>query len=308
MDAQLARPDRRQAGTSASAVHSRLEPAPRIDFVETWEFSELTEEVATTPAVDLQVWQPIGDQPAPADAPPYIAALYEIPLLTAAGEAFLFRKMNYLRFRAHRLQVDTDHVDASVSGRIDELLEASESVRNQIVEANLRLVVSIARRFAGPRGNFDELVSEGNMILLKAVRKFDYSRGYRFSTYLTHSVQRHLSRHVQRITRRAGLESTIAAGALERCAPGRSVEPNATEAHPTDATAVVERIRDCLNDREQYVIRERFGLGRGGATKTLQRLADELGVCKERVRQIHHAALKKLRRLAEQAAPHVASA
>ena len=308
MDAQLARPDRRQPGIPASAVHSLPESVPRIDFVEAGEFGHLPEAAATNPAAGLALWQPIGDEQPPTGAPPYIAALYEIPLLTAAGEAFLFRKMNYLRFRAHRLQVDTDLGDASVSRRIDALLEASESVRNQIIEANLRLVVSIARRFAGPRGNFDELVSEGNMILMKAVRKFDYSRGYRFSTYLTHSVRRHLSRHYQRASRRADLEVTFADHVLERCSAAQSTDAIATEARHSDTTVFAQRIRECLSEREQYVIRERFGLGRGGVTKTLQRLADEMGVCKERVRQIHHAALKKLRPLAEQVARHVASA
>ena len=93
--------------------------------------------------------------------------------------------MNYLKYRATELR-ERDRPDAGPTADLDEierLQEEALAVKNQIIRANLRLVVSIAKRHVGPSNNFFELVSDGNMTLIRAVEKFDFARGNKFSTY-----------------------------------------------------------------------------------------------------------------------------
>jgi transposase len=116
---------------------------------------------------------------APKGLPPYLASLYEVPLLDRDQELHLFRQMNFLKSQAHKLREKIDPTRAKTSDldRIEELQEEALAVKNQIIRSNLRLVVSIAKRHVGPSNNFFELVSDGNMSLIRAVEKFDFSRG-----------------------------------------------------------------------------------------------------------------------------------
>ena len=134
--------------------------------------------------------------------------MHALPLLSVVGEAFLFRKMNFLKFRAFQLSEadDCKTITPVAMREVQDLLSDAEVVRNHIAECNLRLVISIARKFATSQSEFDELVSEGNMIMLKAIDKFDFSRGFRFSTYATHSVQRHFYRLSKQKNRRGSVE------------------------------------------------------------------------------------------------------
>ncbi len=119
---------------------------------------------------------------APKGLPPYLASLYEVPLLSREQEAHLFRKMNYLKHQANELRDDhrpDQGQDAELDG-VERLQEEALAVKNQIIRANLRLVVSIAKRHVGPSNNFFELVCDGNMSLIRAVEKFDYARGNKF--------------------------------------------------------------------------------------------------------------------------------
>ncbi|MDX1964340.1 MAG: sigma factor, partial [Pirellulales bacterium] len=122
---------------------------------------------------------------APNGLPSYLQSLYETPLLTREQEAYLFRRFNYLKYRAAKLRADLDPATAKsgVMDEIERLYDLAVAVKNQIVRSNLRLVVSIAKRHVGPSDNFFELVSDGNISLIRAVEKFDYSRGFKFSTY-----------------------------------------------------------------------------------------------------------------------------
>ncbi|MFH1264420.1 MAG: sigma factor, partial [Planctomycetota bacterium] len=115
----------------------------------------------------------------PVDLPPYLASLYETPLLTRQQEAHLFRKMNYLKYKAARLRarLDPERPSAALMDRIEELHEGSVVAKNEIIRANLRLVVSIAKRRVGPAQELFDLVSDGNMSLIRAVEKFDFARG-----------------------------------------------------------------------------------------------------------------------------------
>ena len=114
----------------------------------------------------------------PSGLPPYLASLYEVPLLTREQEAHLFRKFNYLKYgRAGCATGSTRPGQEQRDGRDRALYDQAVATKNQIVRANLRLVVSIAKRHVGPAENFFELVSDGNMSLMRAVEKFDYRPG-----------------------------------------------------------------------------------------------------------------------------------
>jgi len=134
----------------------------------------------------------------PAGLPPYLASLYEVPLLTREQEVHLFRKMNYLKYKAAKLRARLDPARPRVRlmDQIERLYDQAVETKNQIVRANLRLVVSIAKRHVGPRENFFELVSDGNMSLIRAVEKFDYSRGNKFSTYATWAIMKNFARTI----------------------------------------------------------------------------------------------------------------
>jgi len=104
--------------------------------------------------------------------------LTDLPLLSPAGETFLFRKMNYLKHCAEQARLLHTEEGDRQSRRFN---DDADAVRNHIAECNLRLVISIARKFSNSHCDFDDLMSEGNEILLKAITKFDFSRGFRFS-------------------------------------------------------------------------------------------------------------------------------
>ena len=121
-----------------------------------------------------------------------------MPLLTREQEAHLFRKMNYLKYQANRLREQLDPTRAKTADldEIERLQEEALAVKNQIIRANLRLVVSIAKRHVGPSNNFFELVSDGNMSLIRAVEKFDYARGNKFSTYASWAIMKNFARTI----------------------------------------------------------------------------------------------------------------
>ena len=121
----------------------------------------------------------------PSGLPPYLASLYEIPLLNREQEQHLFRMYNYLKYKAAKLrsQLVPDQPKAMLLDEIELLHERIVEIKNQISRANLRLVVSIAKRHVSPDQNFFELGSDGNVSLMRALEKFDYARGNKFSTY-----------------------------------------------------------------------------------------------------------------------------
>ena len=139
----------------------------------------------------------------PSGLPAYVASLYEVPLLTREQEAHLFRKMNYLKYEASKLRdtLDVDRPKRRLMDRIENLYEESVATKNQIISANLRLVVSIAKRYVGPAVDFFELVSDGNLSLIRAVEKFDVSRGNRFSTYATWAIVKNFARSIPAVLR-----------------------------------------------------------------------------------------------------------
>ena len=248
---------------------------------------------------------PGHDQPAPKKArlpsglPPYLASLYEVPLLTREQEGYLFRKFNYLKYKATKLRQKLDPIRArsSLMEEIENLYDQAVTVKNQIVRANLRLVVSIAKRHVGPSDNFFELVSDGNMSLIRAVEKFDYARGNKFSTYASWAIMKNFARTIPDELRRRDRFRTSEAEMFS-AAPDRRSDQYGQESAQSQRVVQIGRILEKLDEREQKIIMSRFGLDHSTEPLTLKEVGQEMGVTKERVRQIEARALAKLRQAA----------
>jgi RNA polymerase primary sigma factor len=235
----------------------------------------------------------------PRDLPAHLARLCAAPLLSSDEERDLFLKMNFLKFRANsiRSRLDADEPDETQVVRCERLLEAAAAVRDRIICANMRLAISVVRKYVTPRQSFDQLLSEGAVSLMQAVEKFDFDRGFRFSTYAYRAIARNAYRSLHDQHRHA---SRFVTGSDEIM--DDAVEENRTSAATEMAwDALRGNLSDMLSRldrREQFIIRSRYALGAHRKVRTFQCLADKLGVSKERVRQLEQRAVEKLRTMA----------
>jgi RNA polymerase primary sigma factor len=272
--------------------------ARKIEFVGSPEFEAPdAEQRILHPVLSGPLQQALGAVPrrVPADLPPYLAQLFRIPLLTREGEQVLFRKLNYLKYKAQRRieAIDPETARAADLDRVDALLDEAARVKNEIVQANLRLVVSIAKRHVYRGQDLFELVSDGNVSLMRAVDKFDYTRGYKFSTYASWALMKNFARsipeqrrHVERY--QTGWDSLFDSVGLH--------QPEETESDQlASLRGTVHRMLASLDTRERSIIQQRYGLDDGGEPQTLEQIGRRFGVSKERVRQLEARALMKLR-------------
>ena len=215
--------------------------------------------------------------------------------LTAPEESLLFRQMNLAYFHAARLrdEMRAGEEDAASLGEFGRLIERAQSIRDALLHAFFKLNLSIAGRFTNCHHPFDELVSEGQLTLLRSISRFDPERGFRFSTYAMHAIRRRILRFIRQRQRERQSAKTW-------CEESSPVDTRrwtlAYERRISETMAIVERLLLQLPPRERYVLRSRFGWGREFEPRTLREIAAELGVSRERVRQLEERALGKLRK------------
>ena len=286
---------------TAAELRARAEAvlAAKIDFIHNDEFEDpkLAKEIEATPLIEEGT--PGRRARRPPGLPNYLAGLYEVPLLTPKHEAALFRKMNYLKYAAEQ---ERSKLRAARPGkrrleRVEWLLAEEKRTRNRIARCNLRLVVSIARKFADLNVSFDEFVSEGNVALLHAVAKFDYGRGFRFSTYATHAIRRAYYRMVQQRKKR-NTRMVLGTGEIIGEASRQEEQVHLNAGQYADYQQLMSRAMETLDERERLILTARFGLEELDSNQTLQSVAGRLGICKERVRQLQNRAIGKLRDIA----------
>jgi RNA polymerase primary sigma factor len=277
------------------AEHVRQLP---LDFIPNALFARKSaEKVVNEPFPGLH--EPTKKVRRPAGLPAYLASLYEVPLLTREQEVWLFRKFNFLKYRATKLreQLDPERPAARLMDQIEKLYEEIVELKNRIVRANLRLVVSIAKRRVSPGDGFFDLVSDGNMSLIRAVEKFDYARGNKFSTYASWAIMKNYARTIPDEHKRRDRFRAADMELLQSAADRREDEYQQRLA-ASDRLAQVGRFLDRLDSREQTIIIRRYGLDHEQEPQTLKEVGSALGVTKERVRQIEAKALEKLREAA----------
>jgi RNA polymerase sigma factor (sigma-70 family) len=273
------------------------------------------------PANEAEIVAPMPDAEAyearrremkvPRDVPAELAPLYEVPLLSKEQEQHLFRKMNYLKHKASKLagelrkegttelEVDPTKVRIQTLSEIEELLTQANQVKEVLINANMRLVVNIAKRHSGQTDNFFELLSDGNMSLIRAVEKFDYSRNFKFSTYASWAIMKNYARSIPDEKHRKERFVTGHEEVFDVAPDNRTVEHDVL-ATQERATHSVNRLLEYLEPREREIIRMRAGLDDHPRAMTLEEIGQQFGITKERVRQLNARAMKKLRSLAEE--------
>ncbi|MGN0438441.1 MAG: RNA polymerase sigma factor RpoD [Lachnospiraceae bacterium] len=282
----------------------------------------------------------------------YLKEIGKVPLLSAEEEIELAQKMEAGDMAQSQLEEMGDELDEEAKKELNKIIAVGENAKKKLAEANLRLVVSIAKRYVGRGMLFLDLIQEGNLGLIKAVEKFDYRKGYKFSTYATWWIRQAITRAIadqartiripvhmvetinklirvsRQLLQELGREATPEEIADEMEIPVERVreilkisqEPVSLEtpigeeedSHlgdfiqdenvpvPADAAAFtllkeqLVEVLSTLTEREQKVLRLRFGLDDGRA-RTLEEVGKEFNVTRERIRQIEAKALRKLR-------------
>jgi len=272
-----------------------------LDYIPNPEFDDPTrvDEIMTDLPVSAE---PARKVRAPSGLPPYLASLYDVPLLNREQEYHLFRKMNYVKHVAFNLRATLDVKAPLVSlmDQIENLYEQSVVVKNKIVQANLRLVVSIAKRHVDPNDDFFGLISDGNMSLIRACEKFDYARGNKFSTYASWAIMKNFARTIPDEFRHRDRFRT-SSDEVFTAHEDRRADNFSAEIDQAFRTDQIQKILHTLDQREQQIIVRRFGLDHRFEPLTLKEVGEEMGVTKERIRQLESRALDKLRAAAAKA-------
>ncbi len=286
----------------------------------------------------------------------YLQEIGRVPLLDAAGEVALAKRIEAGVAAAERLQhlAGVDGAEADAERRtLSALVADGVEARRALIQANLRLVVSIAKRYLGRGLLFLDLIQEGNLGVMRAVEKFDHTKGFKFSTYATWWIRQAITRaiadqartiripvhmvdnvnKVMRVQRQMlqelereptpeevadrvlmtpervreiyrisqdplSLDSPL--GEEDDASLGDFIEDQEAEV-PADMAIqellveAVGEVLEELSEREQEIVRLRFGLNAQGRARTLEEVGRELGVTRERIRQIESKTLAKLR-------------
>ncbi len=232
-----------------------------------------------------------------------IATGERLPTLSHDEERHLFCRFNYARWRVAKILDEyKGKVLTPIAAR--HLIAWGHrvvAVRSIIVRINMPLVLAMGKRTKLGNIDFNDLVSEGNMALLRSVEKFDCHRGFKFSTYSCRAILKSFSRVAMRASRYRGKFPTEFDPAMERSDHLEQKRIDVVQDCVEELKQILLSNTAALNDVERVVVRERFALGpkHGGpidaAPKTLEQVGRIIGVTKERVRQIQNNALRKIR-------------
>ena len=276
--------------------------ARKIEFVASNEFLEenakqkfLAKPVGVEKPLSQKSIEPL-DLAGKSLLPEYLQALRDTPVLNREREVELFRRYNYLKYLAcvTRAGMKPARVHSDRLNEIENYLAEAETIKKTIIEANLRLVVSIAGKHAAGEANFLELVSKGNFALIKAVEEFDYTRAVRFSKTASLSI----AKEYAKVSGKSTELTREKAGSLANILPFLKPAESDFAAIERARHSLVQVVKDELDQREQYIILNHFGLVGSlirKKKKTLQQIGEDLGLTKERVRQLELIALQKLR-------------
>jgi len=268
-----------------------------VDYIYNAEFEDATKEPSILddmPGLAEFQAKRAGKSP-PKDVPPQMAHLYEWPLLNKEQEQHVFRKMNFLKHKLHTFQESLDPTKTRVADllRIEELREEIKKCRDLLISCNQRLVYAQAKQRLAPGDSIDDLWSDGNMSLMRAVEKFDYARGNKFSTYATWAIMKNFARSIPDAKTHRQRYMTGYDELFEAKADVRTDEQEVL-AQADAAKARVARLLEHLDARTREVIRMRTGLD-GSEEMTLEQIGQHFGITKERVRQINVRGMKQLR-------------
>jgi len=223
-------------------------------------------------------------------------------ILTGAEERVLFHQFNYARYRVWSLQQDVwERADKKPTAEQAEQLlgwhRRAGRIREQIAETNLALVLAMAKRTRMSEVDFADLVSEGNMALLRAVDKFDAGRGFKFSTYACRAILKAFSRQGMKLSKYRQRFPTDFDPKLEKSDFLETKRADFERDTADEVREIVVSNRAELSDVEKTVLEHRFGLESGGHEKpmTLEQVGQIIGVTKERVRQIQNKAMEKIK-------------
>jgi len=216
--------------------------------------------------------------------------------LTPQDEATLFLRYNYARYRLGRLvAAQNKRKSATRAKQMVLWFRRALHARANLVRANMALVLAMAKRTRIPSVEFSELISEGNMALLRSVEKFDVSRGFKFSTYACRAILKSFNRLATKTGRYRQRFPTEYDPKLER-------SDYDVKKHDMRHKDSLDSLRDILaqnsarlTDLERTIVLKRFNIGGRGKGRTLAEVGEIVGLTNERVRQIQNLALCKIR-------------
>jgi RNA polymerase sigma factor (sigma-70 family) len=218
------------------------------------------------------------------------------PRLKAEEETELFLRFNYARYRlASLVEAQQEKPTLRCAREMCKWFQRVEETQSAITEANLALVVAMAKRTRIPNVDFSELISEGNMALLRSIDKFDARRGFKFSTYACRAILKSFNRLASKTGRYVQHFPALFEPEMERS----DYDVRKHEMQRADSVESLREIlthnRAGLTETERIVVMDRFALGSGGKGRTLAQVGRRIGLTNERVRQIQKHALHKIR-------------
>lgn len=270
---------------------------------------QIFDDAPEVPVPDVSWYHPVMDAgKKPAATPRKLGSV----VLTAEQERTLFVQYNYCRFRVCAIRDELRDMSAIDLDLAEEMLRwyhKAEAYRDQIAQTNLALVLAMAKRTRMSDLDFGDMVSEGNMALLRAIDKFDAGRGFKFSTYGCRAILKAFSRAGMKLSKYRSVFPTGYDPEFEKSDYQEVKNAEHEEDCADEVKRIVETNQADLSEIEQRVIRHRFNLvapdikndppapvlRTDGKPLTLQQVGLIIGVTKERVRQIQKRAMEKIR-------------